>query len=99
MIDYITGVTSNWGELSSKNGYDGIKRKIMIFGLVAAGHMIDVVIGSDGHFIRNIVIFFYISNELLSIIENAGKVGLPVPEKLKEAIKVLKKKVIYNENS
>lgn len=92
VIDYITGIIANWGELKSSVGFNGIKRKVMIFALVAVGHMTDIAIGMEGHIFRNAVVFFYLANEVLSITENAGKVGLPIPEKVQSAISLLRKK-------
>ena len=90
IIDYLTGLLAAGyqGKLSSKVGFRGIAKKIMILTLVAVAHAIDIVLG-DNHFIRDAVIFFYLANELLSIIENAGKTGLPVPSVLSKAVDVL----------
>ena len=91
VIDYIMGVlaAAHHGELSSKVGFKGIAKKIMILLLVAVAHSIDQVLG-DAHLVRDAVIFFYIANELLSIIESAGKADLPVPSALTKAVKTLK---------
>ena len=93
VIDYLTGIIAAGylGKLSSKIGFRGIGKKIMILALVAVAHAIDTVLG-DNHFIRDAVIFFYLANELLSIIENAGKTGLPVPSVLTKAVDVLNNK-------
>jgi phage-related holin len=63
----------------------------MIFCLVAAGHLVDKAVG-QGHLIGDSIIFFYLGNEGLSILENAGRMGLPVPKQLKDAIQILKGK-------
>lgn len=91
ILDYIIGVlaAAHLGQLNSKIGFRGIAKKVTILLLVAVAHMIDTVIG-DSHLIRDAVIFFYIANELLSIIENAGKTGLPIPDTLKKAVETLK---------
>lgn len=91
VLDYITGVMASYSEgtLSSAVGFKGIPKKVMIFALVAVGHLIDTALG-DGHIFRDATIFFFLSNELLSIIENAGRMGLPVPEILSSAVEVLK---------
>lgn len=91
VLDYITGVMAGYvqGKLSSKVGFKAIPKKIMIFVLVAVAHLIDSAIG-DNHLFRDATIFFYLSNELLSILENAGRIGLPLPEQLKNAVEVLK---------
>jgi toxin secretion/phage lysis holin len=93
IIDYVTGLLASGveGKLSSKVGFKGIAKKIMIFCLVAVGHLIDKAIG-DGSMIQNAILFFYLGNELLSILENAGRTGLPVPDQIKNAINVLKGK-------
>ena len=93
IIDYISGLIASGteGKLSSKIGLRGIAKKIMIFVLVAVGHLVDKALG-DGSMIQNAVIFFYLGNELLSIIENAGRTGLPVPEQIKNAVQILKGK-------
>jgi toxin secretion/phage lysis holin len=91
VIDYITGVLASGieGKLSSSVGMRGIAKKVFIFVIVAVAHLADTAIG-NGNFLMDAAIFFYIANELLSIIENAGRVGLPIPEILKQAVEVLK---------
>lgn len=93
IIDYVSGLLASGveGKLSSKVGFKGIAKKIMIFVLVAVGHLVDKAIG-DGSMVQNAIIFFYLGNELLSILENAGRTGLPVPEQVKNAVDVLKGK-------
>lgn len=93
IIDYVSGLLASGveGKLSSKVGFRGIAKKIMIFVLVAVGHLVDKAIG-DGSMVQNAIIFFYLGNELLSILENAGRTGLPVPEQIKNAVDVLKGK-------
>ena len=93
VIDYISGLLASGveGKLSSKVGFKGIAKKLMIFVMVAVGHLIDKALG-DGSMIQNAVVFFYLGNELLSILENAGRTGLPVPEQIKNAVDVLKGK-------
>lgn len=92
-IDYISGLLAAGveGKLSSKVGFKGIAKKVMIFALVAVAHMIDKALG-ESHIFRDSVIFFYLGNELLSILENAGRTGLPVPDQIKSAVQVLKGK-------
>ncbi|MDX8359203.1 MULTISPECIES: phage holin family protein [Bacillaceae] len=91
IIDYVTGMISATieGSLSSRIGFKGIMQKIFIFALVAIAHLIDLILG-EYHFLRDTTIFFYLSNELLSIIENAGRAGVPVPKVLTRAIKLLR---------
>jgi toxin secretion/phage lysis holin len=88
IIDYLTGVMVAVLEkkLSSEIGFRGIFKKILIFILVGIGNIIDVYIIGNGSAVRTAVIFFYISNEGISIFENIGKIGLPIPEKLKRAL-------------
>lgn len=69
----------------------GIARKVFIFAMVAVGHLVDGILG-DGHLFRDTVAFFYIANELLSITENGGKLGAPIPSVIKQAIEVLEGK-------
>ena len=91
VIDYITGVMCAIADkkLSSEVGFKGLCRKVLIFILVGAANIIDVQIIGTGSVLRTAVIFFYISNEGLSLIENAGHLGLPIPEKLKAVLEQL----------
>ncbi|MEY8748642.1 holin family protein [Bacillales bacterium AN1005] len=93
LLDYLTGIAAaaSTGQLKSKIGLVGIARKVFIFAMVAVGHLVDGILG-DGHLFRDTVAFFYIANELLSITENGGKMGAPVPTVIKQAIEVLKGK-------
>ncbi|MBS4171952.1 phage holin family protein [Bacillus sp. FJAT-49736] len=93
VLDYISGImaSATEGKLSSKIGFKSIPKKIMIFVMVAIAHLIDGAFGNN-HMFRDAAIFFYLANELLSITENAGRIGLPVPEQLLKAIDVLKGK-------
>lgn len=92
VIDYITGfmVAVVEKKLSSEVGFRGIFRKVCILMLVGVANLVDVnVIGQDA-ILRTAVIFFYISNEGVSILENAGKLGLPIPEKLRTVLAQLR---------
>jgi toxin secretion/phage lysis holin len=91
-IDYGSGMlaSSIEGKLSSKVGFRGIAKKIMIFALVAVGHLVDKALGKE--MIQNAIIFFYLGNELLSIIENAGRTGIPIPKQIQSAVEILKGK-------
>lgn len=93
VIDYITGVlaAAREGKLKSSVGFMGIARKVLIFTMVAVGHMIDVTLG-DAHLFRDAVTFFYLANELLSIIENSGRLGMPMPPALKSAVELFESK-------
>ncbi len=91
-LDYITGVMLAFLEkrLSSDIGARGIFKKVMIFCLVGVAHIIDSNFIGEGSVIRTAVICFYLSNEGISIIENAARMGLPVPEKLRDILAQLK---------
>lgn len=88
VIDYLTGVMCAIADrsLSSEVGFRGIFRKVLIFVMVGAGHILDAQVVGSGDALRTAVIFFYISNEGVSLLENAAHIGLPVPEKLKEVL-------------
>lgn len=94
VIDYITGVMCAVvnKQLSSEVGFRGIFRKVLIFMLVGVANIIDHQLIGDGSVLRTAVIFFYLSNEGISIIENAGNLGLPIPHKLKDILEQLKEK-------
>ncbi|HGD5920413.1 TPA: holin family protein [Streptococcus agalactiae] len=93
-IDYITGLMAAAVEkrLASNVGFKGIFKKIAILFLVSVGHLIDTEIIKQGGAIRTMVIFFYLSNEGLSILENAVRIGLPIPEKLQALLKQFNEK-------
>lgn len=92
-IDYVSGVAAaaKEGKLRRDIGLWGIARKVMIFGIVAVAHLIDTALG-DVHLFRDTAIFFYLANELLSLIENAERLGAPVPPAISKAVEVLKGK-------
>lgn len=98
-IDYVTGIMVAVLEkkLSSEVGFRGIFKKVLIFTLVGIGNIIDVYLINNGSAIRTAVIFFYLSNEGISILENTGKIGLPIPEKLKKVLEQLNKEEKSNE--
>ncbi|MGR6765340.1 phage holin family protein [Paenibacillus sp. T2-29] len=89
VIDFFTGWAAAWinGELKSRKGYYGIARKVAIFLMVTIAHLIDRILG-DAHYFRDAVIFFYLANELLSVIENVGRMGVPMPDILRNAVKI-----------
>lgn len=91
VIDYITGLMSAYFQkkLSSETGFKGICKKVAIFCLVGVGHILDAEVIGSGNVIRTAVIFFYLSNEGISIIENVAVIGLPVPKKLIEVLEQL----------
>ena len=94
VIDYVTGIMCAVVEkkLSSAIGFRGIFKKITILAMVAVGHMVDThILGPTGYVgdyaaVRTAVIFFYITNEGLSMLENASRLGLPIPERLRKAL-------------
>ena len=91
VVDYITGVMCAVSdkELSSKVGFRGICRKVLIFILVGAANILDAQVIGSGSVLRTAVIFFYLSNEGVSLLENAAHLGLPVPQKLKDVLEQL----------
>ncbi len=91
VMDYVTGMMCAIADknLSSEVGFKGICRKVLIFILVGIANILDVQIIGTGSVLRTAIIFFYISNEGVSLLENASHLGLPVPEKLKVVLKQL----------
>ena len=91
IIDYITGVMCAVTDkkLSSAVGFKGICRKVLIFALVGIGHILDTHVFGETGVLRTAVIFFYISNEGVSLLENAGHLGLPIPSKVKAVLEQL----------
>jgi toxin secretion/phage lysis holin len=94
VIDYLTGLMAAIVErkVSSEIGFKGIFKKVLIFLLVAVGSVIDKNLIGTGSALRTAVIFFYISNEGISIMENSIRIGLPVPDKLRNVLEQLKDK-------
>ncbi len=90
-LDYITGIMCAVADhkLSSEVGFKGICRKVLIFALVGIGHVLDTQVIGTGSILRTAVIFFYLSNEGVSLVENAAHRGLPIPEKLKAVLEQL----------
>ena len=91
VIDYITGVMCAISDksLSSEVGFRGICRKVLIFILVGVGDLLDVHILGEAGVLRTAVIFFYLSNEGVSLLENAAHLGLPIPQKLRDVLEQL----------
>ena len=91
VVDYVTGVMCAIADkkLSSEVGFKGICKKVLISVLVGIANILDVHVIGTGSILRTAVIFFYISNEGLSLLENAGHLGLPIPTKLKEVLEQL----------
>jgi len=88
IFDFLSGVMVAIVEkkLSSEVGFRGIFKKLLIFFLVAIANILDVFLVKNGSVIRTAIIFFYLSNEGISILENCVRIGLPVPKKLKEVL-------------
>ena len=91
VMDYITGIMCAISDkkLSSEVGFKGICRKVLIFMLVGIANVLDVQVIGNGSILRTAVIFFYLSNEGISLLENAGHLGLPIPKKLKKVLEQL----------
>lgn len=94
VLDYLSGILVAIAkkELSSKIGFRGIAKKVIILSLVAVGHILDVNVLNCGSVCRSAVIGFYIANEGISILENSAELGLPLPKKLVSVLKQLKDK-------
>ncbi|SFS76017.1 phage holin family protein [Marininema halotolerans] len=91
IIDYGTGFVASGveGKLSSRVGWVGISRKVGMFAVVSVSHLMDQMMG-EGHLLRDSTIIFYIANEILSVLENCGRLGIPIPTQIRQAIQVLK---------
>ena len=91
VLDYVTGIMCAIADkkLSSSVGFKGICRKVLIFLLVGVTHIVDLHVVGSGSVLRGAVVCFYLSNEGVSMLENAAHLGLPVPEKLKVILEQL----------
>ena len=100
IIDYITGVMCAVIDkrLSSEVGFKGIFKKVLIFLLVGVANILDVQVIGTGSVLRTAVIFFYISNEGVSLLENAAHLGLPIPQKVKTVLEQLHERSESEEN-
>ena len=100
-IDYITGIMCAVvdKQLSSAVGFKGICKKVLILMLVGVAHVIDLHVVGTGEALRSAVICFYLSNEGVSVLENAGRLGLPIPEKLKAILAQLHDKLPAADNT
>jgi len=93
VLDYVTGflAAAKEGKLNSEVGLWGIAKKVAIFFVVAVAHLVDTALG-DANLFRDAAIFFYLANELLSITENTGRLGVPIPTAIQRAVEVLRGK-------
>lgn len=92
VLDYISGIIRAFikKDLSSRIGFKGIVKKVSILLIVMLAVLIDRVTGETGA-IRTLVIYYFVANEGLSIVENLGQAGVPIPQSIKKALKTLKK--------
>lgn len=92
ILDYISGVIAAAVEkrLSSEVGAKGIAKKIFMLLIVALANIVDTSVIGDGHVLKTVTVVFYICNECISLIENAGRIGVPVPKKLLDVLEQLK---------
>ena len=88
VLDYITGLMCAIADkkLSSAVGFRGICKKVLILMLVGVAHIVDLHVVGTGDALRSAVVCFYLSNESVSMLENAAHLGLPIPEKLKSVL-------------
>ena len=94
ILDYISGVIAAAVEkrLSSEVGARGIAKKIFMLLIVALANIVDINVIGDGHVLKTVTVVFYICNECISLIENAGRIGVPVPKKLLDVLEQLRDK-------
>ena len=94
ILDYISGVIAAAVEkrLSSEVGAKGIAKKIFRLLIVALANIVDINVIGDGHVLKTVTVVFYICNECISLIENAGRIGVPVPKKLLDVLEQLRDK-------
>lgn len=92
ILDYISGVIAAVVEkkLSSEVGAKGIAKKIFMLLIVAVANIVDINVIGEGHVLKSVAVVFYIANECISLIENAGRLGVPVPKKLLDVLEQLK---------
>ena len=94
ILDYISGVIAAAAEkrLSSEIGARGIAKKIFMLLIVALANIVDINVVGDGHVLKTVTVVFYICNECISLSENAGRIGVPVPKKLLDVLEQLRDK-------
>ena len=94
VVDYLTGLMAAFiqKKISSEVGFRGICRKVAIFCLVGIAHILDTQVIKTGSVLRTAIVFFYLSNEGISILENITIIGLPVPQKLRDVLEQIREK-------
>lgn len=94
VMDYISGVIAAVVEkkLSSEVGAKGIAKKIFMLLIVAIANIVDINVIGEGHVLKSVTVIFYLANECISLLENAGRLGVPAPKKLLDVLKQLKDK-------
>ena len=94
VVDYLTGLMAAFiqKKISSEVGFRGICRKVAIFCLVGIAHILDAQVIKTGSVLRTAIVFFYLSNEGISILENITIIGLPVPQKLRDVLEQIRDK-------
>ncbi len=94
ILDYISGVMAAVVEkkLSSEVGAKGIAKKIFMLLIVAVANIVDINVIGEGHVLKSVTMVFYIANECISLLENAGRLGVPAPKKLLDVLEQLKNK-------
>ena len=99
-LDYITGILCGIAAkaLSSEVGFRGLVTKLMVLVIIAVGHLIDTYIIGTGSALMTAVILFFAANEGISILENAAKLGLPIPQKLRDILEQLRKDDDHDDN-
>lgn len=92
VLDYLTGMFCAWKDkaLSPRKGIIGLMKKVGMLFLICVGHVLDTMVMGNGAAFRSMVIFFFIANEGLSILENCGRMGIPIPGKLKDVIESIR---------
>lgn len=94
-IDFVIGVLAGFvnKDLSSYRGTYGIAKKVMVIFVIAVAHILDLILGT-GDIIRNATLSFYCVIETVSILENLSRSGVPIPDKVKDALKIIRDKNI-----
>ena len=100
VLDYVTGILCGIAAkaLSSETGFRGLVKKLMVLVIIAVGHLIDTYIIGTGSALMTAVILFFAANEGISILENAAKLGLPIPKKLRDILEQLRKDDDHDDN-